>query len=260
MLFLIAWFLFDFVERRAGKQSPRRSIFGDDSWGGIARVPRFSSNALVWKDYRLFVGGRHGIFARFVAYGTAVITLAWISNPFGTEFQRNQFGHSVLTLVLIGIVLDLGSLAGRVFRDEIAWQTYSTLLLLPKSILQISYGKVMGCMTALFPALNFLLIGILCSSGEVLLFLAPIALCYIALLHMLLPLIAYVSLWLQRGAFPLTLFAFSLLGAAIYVATAQVPMAMYGTGSLLFLLAWPYSARIHTKIIDRLNELSGIGV
>jgi len=260
VLFLIAWFLFDFVERRAGKQFTRRGIFGDDPWGGIERVPRFSGNALAWKDYRLFVGGRRGMFTRFVAYGIVVIVLAWISNPFGTEFQRNQFGHSVLALVAVGIVLDLGSLAGRVFRDEIAWQTYSTLLLLPKSVLQISYGKVMGCMMAVFPALCFLLIGMLCSTAEVLLYLGPIVFCYIALLYILLLLIAYVSLSLQRGAFPLTLFAFSLLGAGIYVATAQERMAMCCAGFLLFLLAWPIGAKMHTKIIDKLNELSGIDV
>jgi hypothetical protein len=65
---------------------------------------------------------------------------------------------------------------------------------------------------------------------------------------------------LQRGAFPLTLFAFSLLGAGIYVATAQERMAMCCAGFLLFLLAWPIGAKMHTKIIDKLNELSGIDV
>ena len=106
---------------------------------------------------------------RLIAYGIATIVTACFYDPFGQDFERYGFGHTVLLIVVIGIVLDLGSLAGRVFRDEIAWQTYSSLLLLPKSILQISYGKVMGCLTAVFPALAFLLIGMLCSSAEVLL-------------------------------------------------------------------------------------------
>ena len=197
---------------------------------------------------------------RFAAYGAATIVLGSIYNPFGTPFQRHQFGHSVLALVGIGIVLDLGSLAGRVFRDEIAWQTYSTLLLLPKSVLQISYGKVMGCLTAVFPALCFMVIGILCSTSEVLLFLGPIVFCYIALLYMLLPLIAYVSLHLQRGAFPLTMFGFSVLGAGIYFVTVNSTPMLCCTGLLLFLVAWRLGAKLHERIITKLGELSGVDV
>ena len=127
-------------------------------------------------------------------------------------------------------------------------------------MLQISYGKVMGCMTAVFPALCFLLIGMLCSSAEVLLFLGPIVFCYIALLYMLLPLIAYVSLFLQRGAFPLTLFAFSIVGYGIFVLCAAEQTLMCCAGVLLFVVAWQVGAKMHRKIIEKLGELSGIDV
>ena len=259
VLFLLAWVLFDFVETRAGKERKQRGLFGFDPWGGQTRVPRFSGNALVWKDYRLFVGGRRGMILRFAAYGIGVIALAWFYNPFGT-FQRYDFGHRVLMLVAAGIVLDLGSLAGRVFRDEIAWQTYSTLLLLPKSVLQISYGKVMGCFTAIIPALCYMVIGMLCSSPEVLLLLGPAVFVFIALLYLLLPLIVYASLWLQRGAFPLTLFGFVITLAGVYFATGARFEGLCCGGLLLLLIAWRMGSRMHTKILDKLRELSGCDV
>lgn len=257
---VLAWSSFDFVEKRAGRESIKRTLFGWDPWGGIQRVPRFSGNALVWKDYRLFVGGRRGMLLRFIAYGAMTILLGWIDNPFGTDFQRNSFGHSVLAMVGLGIVLDLGSLAGRVFRDEIAWETYSTLLLLPKSVLQISYGKAMGCLMAVLPPLCFLVIGMLCADATILLLLGPMVFCYSALLYMLLPIVAYVSLYLTRGAFPLTMFGFCILGLGLYFIASTNAMLICFVGVILFLVAWRIGAKMHERILDRLSELAGVDI
>ena len=49
------------------------------------------------------------------------------------------------------------------------------------------------------------------ADSQVLLFLGPITFAFIVLLYSFLPVIVYVSLWLQRGAFPLTLFGFALV-------------------------------------------------
>jgi hypothetical protein len=260
VFFLLSWLSFDFLESRAGMERNQRGWFGKDTWGGVSRVPRFSGNALVWKDCRLFVGGRLGMIIRFVAYGVATIAVGFFYNPLGDDYERFAFGHTVLVLVMVGVVLDLGSLAGRVFRDEIAWQTYSSLLLLPKSILQISYGKVMGCLTAVMPALVFLVIGMLCSYGEVLLMLGPLVLVFVALMYLLLPLIVYMSLWLQRGAFPLTIFGFSLVGFGLYLLLQASPQGLCCFGLLLVALTWRAGAKIHEKILKRLSELSGCDV
>ena len=260
--FVAAWLLFDYVENRAGKESTRRSFLGFDHWGGVSRVPRFSGNALVWKDYRLFVGGRRGMILRFIVYGLAMLVVAWFHNPFGKDFERHAFGLTFLLLLGGGIVLDLGSLAGRVFRDEIAWQTYSTLLLLPKSVLQISYGKVMGCLTAVFPALCYMIIAVLCCEGGVVIAIGPILFVFVSLLYLLLPMIVYASLWLQRGAFPLTIFAFLTLIAGIYLlVTSGVRSGIWCIfGLILLLVSWRASAKLHSKILDRLRDLSGCDV
>ena len=104
------------------------------------------------------------------------------------------------------------------------------------------------------------MIGMLCSTAEVLLFLGPAVFCYIALLYMLLPLIAYISLWLQRGAFPLTMFGFSMVGTGIYFVTRQSTGAMCCAGVPLFLVAWRLGSKLHERIIDKLGELSGVDV
>lgn len=262
LCFVGAWLLFNFVENRAGKETTSRKLFGLDSWGGVSRVPRFSGNALVWKDYRLFVGGRRGMILRFILYGIGMLVLAWFNNPFGPEFERHLFGERFLTLLAVGIVLDLGSLAGRVFRDEIAWQTYSTLLLLPKSVLQISYGKVMGCLTAVFPALCYMVIATLCCKVAVIIAIGPLLFAFVSLLYLLLPLIVYTSLWLPRGAFPLTIFAFITLAAGLYLMfTSQTGAGVWCMlGLILLVTSWIFSSKIHRKILARLRDLSGCDI
>ncbi|MCA8956721.1 MAG: ABC transporter permease subunit [Planctomycetes bacterium] len=258
--FLLAWLLFDTLENRAVREPGNRRLLGFDHWGGDRRVPRFSGNAMMWKDYRLFVGGRRGVILRVLVYGAGAVLLALLDNPFGASFQRNRFGVHLLMLAGAGVVLDLGSLAGRVFRDEIAWQTYSSLLLLPKSVMQISYGKVMGCMSAVVAALPFVVIGVLCAGGQILVLFGPILLVYAAVLHLLLPLIAYASLWLPRGAFPLTLFGFVTVIGSLFMLVAQLGPASCVFWLALLLVSVIAAPKLHRRILERLRELSGCDV
>ena len=260
--FLCAWVLFDSIELRAGREVKKRTLLGYDSWGGQQRVPRFSGNAMAWKDYRLFVGGRRGILIRVVLYGVGMLVLGLYYNPFSDELTRHTFGRYALYGIGIGVLLDMGSLAGRVFRDEILWQTYSTLLLLPKSVLQISYGKMVGCMVAIVPALCYLIPAILCCESAMILYIGPVLLGFGAALCLILPLITYSSLWLNRGAFPLLVFACATLGAGAYLV---VTMVFDSSGWIvlvvLFVAVCPYSLpRMNRKILQRLSDLSGCDV
>lgn len=260
-IFVLGWAGFGSAERRAGRERAERTLFSSSNWGGETRVPVFSGAALMWKDYRLFVGGRRGLYLRFGIYLLIAGVLTISLRPWEGGARTQDYGIGLLLMVAAGSVLDLGSLAGRVFRDEIAWQTYTSLLLLPKSILQISYAKVMGCLMASVPGLPFLALGfiVLLFEPENALTGALGILALFALLTALLPLISLVSLYLQRGAFPIVIFGTGLLLAALFQVSYEIGQEglLALVGIVLMLVCVSVSGLLHRRIIRRLNELAG---
>jgi len=106
------------------------------------------------KDFRQFMGGRNGVVARLLIY---------IAVPIGVSLGLNRYANSGLDADDVGAIvfwcglafltIELNAIASRLYRNELAEQTWSTLTLLPESFLFIVRQKLMGAALGLLPGL-----------------------------------------------------------------------------------------------------------
>lgn len=257
LAFVVTCVAFDGFERRLGTADQRRrSVFGD-RWGGSRRVPRWSVAALAWKDYRVLVGGREGILVRVVAYLVLAIAIAVWSPPWSGAGARATCAAALLSAVGIGVFVDLGMLASRVFRDEVRDGTYSSLLMLPKSSVQLATGKVGGCAAAAVPALPWLVLGVLLDPMSSIVTLGWSVLLVAFHGYLLIHLVVLASLYLARGAFALTALTYLLVvgGSTLLVETFQGIGAALALHGVLLILCPLVASRVRKRISTRLAEL-----
>lgn len=257
--FLATWLCYDRFERAIERRTERRrTLLGWDIWGGSRRVPRWSASALYWKDYRVFVGGRRGMVLRVLAYvGGAAALMVW-TQPWRGAGARKEFGVLLVALAVGGIVVDLGTLAARVFRDEARDGTYSSLLMLPKTVVQLATGKIGGCLVVVFPALPWLVLSLFMDPKLAFWVGGPPMLWFLANLYLLLHLIVFASFFLARGAFALT-----TLGYVMVVGGGSLLVEIFGgiglvtvTHICLPILCLVAAGRLRKQIRARLAELS----
>ena len=169
--FLLSWFLFRFVVRDPAPEASSRGFVARRTsrawrWFSAGRAWNMS---LVWKDFHFIGGGWAGVTIRGLLYfGLYVMcyfanrpstwgqtpytgwTLRWEDVTWGFLF----FSHPLLAI-------DIALCASRLFQEEIKGQTLSSLLMLPRSIPDLAYSKVLGCGLGLLP-------GVLANLGGVL--------------------------------------------------------------------------------------------
>ena len=211
--FLMAWAVFEHF-------NPGKNEVSRQSRGVLPRPWRKSRSdrvwryPLVWKDFRQLVGGVPGLLIRTVIYAAA-ITIQFSVDDWTSSSSRN-LGSVMMGWAYAFTIIELVLLAPRFFRAEIRGQTLSALVMLPRPLLATVAGKLVGCLTALLPALTLFCIGaylnprelwrnvgeLLSESGGVL------ALIYIVFF---IQLTAYLSLWMKWGAV-VGAVAISLLG------------------------------------------------
>lgn len=220
LLFLIAWLTFDLFNGEEREISPARSwvprmsVAGKGNPMGTRRVWR---NALMWKDFHFFVGGKTMMVAKLIGYSlVAVMMTGWIHYV----ESLSQLDRTLVARVLIGVglfaaMLECAITASRIFREECRWRTLSGLTLLPISTARLAYSKLLGCALGLIPA------AILFLAGSIL---APELvwdsakytvthpsdwggwLVFIVFLHF----VAYLSLRMKRGALPIAFLLMAL--------------------------------------------------
>lgn len=244
--FLLAWAAFQrFCDREPVVASAPRSVpaTGDAQAAGIKvrrlRVPRVWKHALVWKDFYFPCGGRLGLIIRATAYGGALAFDIWsaIANggaPYGTGtivfYQLIPFIFSV----------DLAIMAARIFRTELRDQTLSALAVLPGNMREIVRHKVAACLLAAVPGficalaiqVLFLVVARGTSVGNVSVYLTFLVQTIAGWFGkiLLVVLIAWLSLYMKRGALPAGYFL-SYVGHALITV---VVWALAGSISLAF--------------------------
>ena len=224
----LAWLLFPLCNRQAGSAAPAR---GSSLWSALRSRrgrPAPAAGALVWKDFHFMVGGRVGIWGRVLVYGLLFLILGLsIQGQLPPGFRgpsgMNVVGTTMTPIMVLCVVLELSLRSSRVFNEEIKWRTLSGLVLLPFSMNKWAYGKLWAHGLLVLPAVGYLVLAIVMLMADQglpldgLLFLGIFFL--FSNVFLFAHLAVYLSLFLRRGAFAVTLVgyvvAYMMIGIAI---------------------------------------------
>ena len=239
VLFALAWALFDVANRGEAASGPGRGLLLRRS-GPLQRVAvgRAWSNAFVWKDFHFLAGGRMMLLVKLVLYGVVSIGLGVLgvvldrSGSIGAE----EIGAAILFWVTSALVIELAVVASRVFRDEVAWNTLTSLSILPCSGPYIWYSKLGGHLLGLVPALAWLGVGALLApesflGGASFFFAEAFGLLLVLQYLLFLHLTAMLSLLIRWGAMGVAFFAvyvanFMCLGMFFFAFTGDAGLVV----------------------------------
>lgn len=252
-LFLLAWWSFDFFNREIKEAAPARGLLTRRS----GRLPwlapeRVWPNALMWKDYYFMTGGGLMLVGKTVSYivlffGIYLIDVALDRSPW--DFGEYCFVMKYIYCVIL--FLELANYAGKVFRDEVRWQTLSSLIVLPITTHQLAYRKIAGCLIGIVPIAGCTIAITLVSwsldrgrhaSWE----LFYVQLHVVAEAIFFLHLVAYLSLRMKQNALAVAIGTFFLMQMALGIFSAMcMGVFILGGGFIVVLLI--ASAILHRK-------------
>ncbi len=285
--FLLAWAAFQrFCDREPEVASApvRVPVAGTVSTMGTrlrtSRPPRVWANAIVWKDFYFLCGGRTGFIIRTLAYGGALALDAWSLVINGKAQSTYAIGVMSLPLMPFIFSIDVAVMASRMFRTELRDQTLSALAVLPCSMRDIVRRKALACLLAAAPGL----ISSLAIQVLFLVFAREMVFKSLSATHqyfvaqtiagwlnkvLLLVLIAWLSLYMKRGALPagylLSYVANAILTIAVWAVAGSMALA-FTQGSSSFmewsslvtgLLGIAASWGFYLSGIQRLGVLAG---
>lgn len=163
-LFGVSWMLFDFCTKNEKPIAPARGLTALFK----RRVTRSQSsstgnrvwdNALAWKDFHFITGGLTAVIIKFLCYVVLLIGMVFLM---GRQMRSNfsdNVGALCMTAMLMALAVEIPIYASRLFREEVRWQTWSNLVLLPESIARISLQKILGTLPTFIPGLVILIFG-----------------------------------------------------------------------------------------------------
>ncbi len=123
--------------------------------------------AITGKDYRQFMGGRRGLVTRIFVYSGLPFGTVWLMNRYADARLDVEDGFQMMFWMgLVFLMVELNAIAARLFRNELAEQTWSTLFLLPRSMPSIMAAKLGGAILGILPAIVALAIAV-CVSADV---------------------------------------------------------------------------------------------
>ena len=208
--FLLAWPLFGFVSKEPVTDSASRGMVALITsrrlrWLSAGRA---WNQPLIWKDFFFTASGWGGLLVRCGLYGGlyAVCYSANRSPSFG-PMRWEYVTHGFQSFAHPLLAVDIALCASRVFHDEIKGQTLSSLLMLPKSIPELVYCKVIGCGLATLPGISALLLTLAMPGGWDFGNLTdqPYFWWWIMNLLLMIHLTGLFSMYLRSGAFALAL-------------------------------------------------------
>jgi hypothetical protein len=236
LLFGLSWGLFDFCTRNESSDAGARW------WTRLIRIGRRGSRRAwetpcVWKDFYLVSGGPRWVLLRLPGYALLLMLLVAIF-VVGDNWSMDleDFGGMRMATMLIVLLVEAALIAARVFRYESLGQTWSGLVLLPRSQFEVSMGKVAGSALGLLPAAGWFLCGALVAPSLVADFLEELFSepeFFLAMVYLLtqvalfLELVALLSISWSWAAWPLSIFFGGLIvfmGNAMLIACLEGAM------------------------------------
>ncbi len=239
--FLLAWAVFElFCNEQHEAAQPRSLLVRRTSVLHRLGTGRVWKHALAWKDFYFLIGGKGWMAAKLVLYAVLPAVFLWIQRRWNSSTSYTEVGYFVLWISFIIACFELAFIAASVFRQERQWKTLSSLAMLPLSMRQIAYQKLLGCLPALIPSLCYLALGLFCVRADLqksafsgwnadgVTALAYAVTQFILFLHV----VAVLSLYLRRGALPAAIaihFVWNMM--------VGIMMAVAREGVMLFFLS-----------------------
>lgn len=264
--FLASWLIFRRLLWTPDHSEPRiiRGPVVRRAWRVLQLRPwRWS---LAWKDFHFIGGGASLLLLKLIFFPLLILWCLSYTQEIRrfTEATGEQFARDALVLIL---VIETLLYASQFYHQERRLGVLSTLVMLPYSVGQIGYQKLLGCLCALLPTLLALIVAELivkASRSHEELLLTQQGLFGFCLLLVLCQVTVLCSLIAKWGALPLALGIMAVIGAFIVPfvvgtmnmianaeqgALAEVSPLLYATGIL--------SAGLQLEIGRRVNQIAG---
>jgi ABC-type transport system involved in multi-copper enzyme maturation permease subunit len=200
-------------------------------WSGRSIRSRPGRLPLVWKDFYFLAGGPRAVIFKSVLYVLLIAGLFrmydWVWVLSYASFQEAAWFSAVLIAVA-----ELLLCATRIFHSERAEGTLPCLLVLPRSLWSICYGKLTGCLLGsvptilMFVALFVLLPDSMMREEDFFENFMPACMMFLVLLH----LTVFYSLIVRWGALPLAMGTLLLGGTCIVPIVATAVATIYTAG------------------------------
>lgn len=114
----------------------------------------WTNGAITGKDFRLFMGGRRGAILRWILYPLVPLVCAWLYHMFADgQLREDDFAEAVAWTTFAFCLIELNAIAARLFRNEVAEQTWATLTLIPRDMPAIIAEKLAGAALGLLPGI-----------------------------------------------------------------------------------------------------------
>ncbi len=263
--FLLAWVIFEKFCGEQKESAPGRA--------GVARTRErrraFSPGrpwmrAVAWKDFYFTTGGKLWILIKFLIYGAPLLVVRCWPQKLGGPPPWEDFGIGAFWIMWGFIGVELVFAASTLFRNEHVGQTLSSLAMLPQGIRRVAYEKMLGILPALSAAGAYLFLSVPLVARPFLRELRNVewddldwmvSLFFVAQVVFFLHLVAILSLYVKRGALPLSMAVYFLLAMVVGVTAdilfrdkpGLVVMAFLTIGATVFL---------HLHIGQRLETLA----
>ena len=165
--FFAAWLVFETFCGEQKESAPtrgvlprRRSFLRFLGAGRPWRLP------LAWKDFNFIAGGWLWVLIKFLIYSAISGGVYFFAFSFSftgrqPQFNREAVGLLVFWISIVVLQFEIAFAAGSFFRNELQWQTLSSLAMLPRGMRWVAYQKALGLVPSLIPVLTFLAAGFL---------------------------------------------------------------------------------------------------
>ncbi|MBC8290754.1 MAG: hypothetical protein H8E37_10605 [Planctomycetes bacterium] len=164
-LFLVSWVLFDPCTRNEKPIAPARGLTAlfkrrVTKTQSSPTGSRVWDNALAWKDFHFTTGGLTAVIIKFACYVLLMTGMVFLmGRQMRSDFSDNV-GALCLTSMILALAVEVPIYASRLFREEVRWQTWSNLVLLPESIAKIAMQKIVGTLPTFAPGIVIFLFGV----------------------------------------------------------------------------------------------------
>jgi ABC-type transport system involved in multi-copper enzyme maturation permease subunit len=165
LLFGVSWLLFDACTRNETPIAPSRGMTALFS-RRVAKTHsnpnrnRAWANALAWKDFHFTTGGLTAVIIKFGCYVLLLTGMGMItSRNWGNGQVSDNVGAMCMFAMLMALGVEIPIYASRLFREEIRWQTWSNLYMLPVSVTKIATNKIIGTLPTFLPGVIIFFFG-----------------------------------------------------------------------------------------------------
>lgn len=166
IFFLLAWVLFNPLNRSDLESSETNLTQWIRRWSRKDRQrSRVWNEAIVWKDFQYAAGGMVQTVGKIVGYGLLLLLIITLFEGWGS-IDLDEFGGMTIGISIAIFILELTLITARLYRTELTEKTWSSLCMLPRSIPEIAYPKLIGAAGALLPAIFWFSFGSLLCLDE----------------------------------------------------------------------------------------------